>query len=239
MRRADRLFQIIQILRRSAQPVTASALARELEVSPRTVYRDMADLIGQRVPIQGEAGFGYVLGEAFDMPPLMLTPDEIEAAVLGAQWVAGRGEPVLAAAARDLIAKITAVVPERLRLFIDDPSIATPPGFGGPADGLDVARARAWIREGRKIRLDYRDAQGAPTQRTVWPVIVGFFEQARVLAAWCELRNEFRHFRTDRIAGAEFLEDRHGVRPALLRARWRRTLPERKAGPVARSPGLP
>ncbi len=140
MRRADRLFQIIQILRRTTQPVTAATLAQELEVSPRTVYRDMADLIGQRVPIQGEAGLGYVLGEAFDMPPLMLTPDEIEAAVLGAQWVAGRGEPVLAAAARDLIAKITAVVPERLRLFVDDPSIATPPGFGGQADGIDVAR---------------------------------------------------------------------------------------------------
>lgn len=239
MRRADRLFQIIQILRRSSRPVTAAALARELEVSPRTVYRDMADLIGQRVPIQGEAGLGYVLGEAFDMPPLMLTPDEIEAAVLGAQWVAGRGEPVLAAAARDLIAKITAVVPERLRLFVDDPSIATPPGLGGNADGIDVAQARTWIREGRKIRLDYRDAQGAPSQRIVWPVIVGFFEQARVLAAWCELRNEFRHFRTDRIAGAAFLEDRHGVRPAILRARWRRNLAERKAGPVARSPGLP
>ncbi len=102
-----------------------------------------------------------------------------------------------------------------------------------------MARARAWIREGRKIRLDYRDVQGASSQRIVWPVIVGFFEQARVLAAWCELRDEFRHFRTDRIAGAEFLEDRHGVRPALLRARWRRTLAERKAGPVARSPGLP
>ena len=113
MRRADRLFQIIQILRRSSRPVTAQDIAAELEVSPRTVYRDIADLIGQRVPIRGEAGFGYILDDAFDMPPLMLTPDEIEAAVLGAQWVASRGDPVLAAAARDLIAKITSVVPER------------------------------------------------------------------------------------------------------------------------------
>ena len=124
MRRADRLFQIIQILRRSSRPVTAAEIARELEVSQRTVYRDMADLIAQRVPVQGEAGFGYILDDAFDMPPLMLTPDEVEAAVLGAQWVASRGDPVLANAARDLIAKITSVVPDRLRPLIADPAIA-------------------------------------------------------------------------------------------------------------------
>jgi predicted DNA-binding transcriptional regulator YafY len=106
MRRADRLFQIIQILRRSRRPVTASHLAEELEVSQRSVYRDVADLIGQRVPIRGEAGIGYVLDREFDMPPLMLTPDELEAAVLGAQWVADRGDAVLARAARDLISRL-------------------------------------------------------------------------------------------------------------------------------------
>src|SRR5690349_21609869 len=111
MRRADRLFQIIQILRRSRQPVTADAVAAELETSKRTVYRDISTLIGQRVPIRGEAGIGYVLDNGFDLPPLMLTPDEIEAAVLGAQWVMNRGDPVLARAARDLVAKIGAAVP--------------------------------------------------------------------------------------------------------------------------------
>ncbi len=233
MRRADRLFQIIQILRRSSHPVTAADIARELEVTPRTVYRDMAHLIGQRVPIQGEAGFGYVLEASFDMPPLMLTSDEIEAAMLGAQWVAGRGDPVLAGAARDLIAKITAVVPAHLRLFVTDPSIGTGGCGEALADGIDVARLRSWIRQGRKIRLVYRDAQGEQTERTVWPVIVGYFEQARVLAAWCELRGGFRHFHTDRITGATFLEDGHGVRPALLRSRWQRGLVERQAGPAA------
>jgi len=228
MRRADRLFQIIQILRRSPRPVTAAEIARELEVSVRTVYRDVADLVGQRVPILGEAGLGYVLGGTFDMPPLMLTPDEIEAAVLGAQWVAGRGEPVLAKAARDLIAKITAVVPERLRPLIADPSIGTPPTLAQAVDGIDVARARAWIREGRKIRIHYRDARGDPSQRVIWPVIVGFFDQARMVAGWCELRGAFRHFRTDRITGADFLEERHGLRPAVLRARWKRGLSDRE-----------
>src|SRR6202012_656686 len=157
MRRADRLFQIIQILRRSSRPVTAAALAAELETSRRSVYRDVADLIGQRVPIQGEAGFGYILDDAFDMPPLMLTPDEIEAAVLGAQWVASRGDPALANAARDLIAKIADDVADHLQSFVAPPSIGTRQGRPLAPDGIDLARTREWIREGRKIRLDYRD----------------------------------------------------------------------------------
>src|SRR3990167_8196599 len=102
MRRAERLFQIIQLLPRSRAPVTPDAIAAELETSKRSIYRDIAALVGQRAPIRGEAGVGYVLDDGYDMPPLMLTPDEIEAAVLGAQWVAGRGDPVLAKAAKDL-----------------------------------------------------------------------------------------------------------------------------------------
>lgn len=228
MRRADRLFQIIQILRRSSRPITAQDIATELEVSPRTVYRDVADLIGQRVPIRGESGFGYILDDAFDMPPLMLTPDEIEAAVLGAQWVAGRGDPVLAAAARDLIAKITSVVPERLRPFIADPSIGTPPRSKTAPDTIDLGIVRSWIREGRKIRIDYRDERGQVSDRVIWPVIVGFFEQARVIAAWCELRQDFRHFRTDRLIAAEFLDETYAMRPGELRSRWKRNLAQRQ-----------
>lgn len=222
MRRADRLFQIIQILRRSTRPVTASGLAGELEVSKRSVYRDIADLMGQRVPIRGEAGLGYVLDRAFDMPPLMLTPDEIEAAVLGAQWVAERGDPVLAGAARDLIAKIATAVPERLRPFIAEPSIGAPPGKAVAPDGLDIARTRAWIRSGRKIRIRYRNRETQESERILWPVIIGYAETVRLLAAWCELRRDFRHFRTDRITAAEFLDETHGARPGELRTRWKR-----------------
>src|SRR5664279_928895 len=152
MRRADWLFQIIQVLRRTGKPLTADAIAAELETSKRTIYRDIADLIGQRVPIRGEAGLGYVLASDFDMPPLMLTPDEIEAAVLGAQWVAERGDPVLAHAARDLISKIATAVPERLRPFIAEPTIGTPTNNVPSHDGLDIAQTRQWIRSGRKIR---------------------------------------------------------------------------------------
>jgi predicted DNA-binding transcriptional regulator YafY len=224
VRRADRLFQIIQVLRRSTQPVTASQLAVELEVSQRSVYRDVADLIGQRVPIRGEAGIGYVLDRDFDMPPLMLTPDELEAAVLGAQWVADRGDAVLASAARDLISKIAAAVPERLRPFIAEPTIGAPPANARANDGLDIARTRLWIRSGRKIRIRYRNRQTQDTERTVWPVIIGYAETVRVLAAWCELRQAFRHFRSDRILAVEFLDENYGCRPSVLRTRWKRQM---------------
>jgi predicted DNA-binding transcriptional regulator YafY len=228
MRRADRLFQIIQALRRSSRPVTAAALASELEVSTRSVYRDIADLIGQRVPIRGEAGIGYLLDRDFDMPPLMLTPDELEAAVLGAQWVAGHGDPALAQAARDLVAKIERAVPERLRPFIAEPATGAPPARNPAVDGLDIARTRLWIREGRKLRIRYRDQSGAESTRILWPVIIGYADTIRLLAAWCETRQDFRTFRTDRIADAEFLEERYGTRSAVLRAAWRRQMEHKR-----------
>jgi predicted DNA-binding transcriptional regulator YafY len=224
MRRADRLFQIIQILRRSRRPITADAIAFELETSKRTVYRDIADLMGQRVPIRGEAGIGYILDGGYDLPPLMLTPDEIEAAVLGAQWVASRGDPALARAAKDLIAKIGAAVPERLRPYVQEPASGTPPAWNAVADTIDMARVRAHIHAGRKIRLDYRDEAGQASERVIWPVTIGYRDTTRMLVAWCELRAAFRSFRTDRVAGAEFLEDRYPERPAVLRAKWRRAV---------------
>ena len=220
MRRADRLFQIIQILRRSTRPVTAAALAEELEISKRTVYRDVADLIGQRVPIEGEAGFGYLLATDYDMPPLMLTPDEIEAVTLGAQWVAGRSDKVLSNAARDVIAKIAAVVPERLRPFIVEPSVGAKPTIGEPEERVDTSMLRSAIRSGVKLRLRYRSEAGEETERTVWPVILGYAETNRLLVAWCELRQSFRHFRTDRIIEAEMLDERNGLRQGELRRRW-------------------
>ena len=221
MRRADRLFQIVQVLRGSSQPVTADALATELETSKRSVYRDIAALMSQRVPIRGEAGIGYVLDQGFDMPPLMLTSDEIEAAVLGAQWVASRGDPALARAARDLVAKIAASVPERLRPVVLEPSLTTGPSWVEPKiDSLDMAQVRVWIRSGRKLVLDYRDELDRPSLRTVWPFLIGYRETVRLLIAWCETREDFRTFRTDRVVEATFLDDRYPGRPAQLRARW-------------------
>lgn len=220
MRRADRLFQIIQILRGARAPVTARVLSEELETSVRTVYRDIADLMAQRVPIRGEAGVGYVLDRGYDMPPLMLTPDEIEAAVLGAQWVAARGDAAMVRGARDLIAKISAVVPEDLRpLVLESPLIAPDMNCALP-DMVDVAQVRLWIRQRGKIALGYADEAGRVTERTIWPIALAYFETVRVIIAWCELREDFRNFRTDRIRSAEFLSDTYPARARDLRREW-------------------
>ena len=220
MRRADRLFQIIQILRRSDRPVTAAALAGELEVSARTVYRDMADLIAQRVPITGEAGLGYLLAADYDMPPLMLTPVELEAIALGAQWVALRGDRQLSPAARDVLIKIATVVPEHLRPFIAEPSTAAEPPLRGVEEAVDTATLRDAIRQGLKLRLLYRAENGEQTWRTVRPVVLGYADAKRMLIAWCELRGGFRHFRTDRIQAAEHTDQSIGEQRGQLIRRW-------------------
>src|ERR1700688_2757317 len=197
MRRADRLFQIIQVLRRTRRPLTADAIAAELETSKRTMYRDIATLMEQRVPIRGEAGMGYILEKGFDLAPLMLTPDEIEAAVLGAQWVAGTADAVLSRAAQDLIAKIADPVPARLRPFVLEPASRARTAWQKEPDRIDMTRTRAQIHEGKKITLHYRDEHGRDSERTIWPIAVGYLEAVRLLAAWCELRKDFRSFRTD------------------------------------------
>lgn len=234
MRRADRLFQIIQVLRRSRAPITAEAIAAELETSKRTIYRDIADLISQRLPIRGEAGVGYVLEDGLDMPPLMLTPEEVEAAVLGAQFVALRGDAGLARAAEDLLAKIRTVIPERLRPLVVEPAIRAAPTRQVLPDGLDMAAVRGAIRAGRKLVLRYADEQGQESRRTVWPFAVGYYETTRLLLAWCELRQDFRSFRTDRVLGADFLEEAYPERPARLRAEWARSRAEQGKARCAR-----
>ena len=230
MRRADRLFQIIQILRRHRKPLTADAIALELETSKRSIYRDIATLMAQRVPIRGEAGVGYVLEGGYDMPPLMLTADEIEAAVLGAQMVQIRGDTALARAAQDLIAKIAAAVPERLRPILLEPASLATQRKALPEDLVDVAAIRAAIHGGRKLRIDYRDEQARATERRVWPITIGYLETVRMLVAWCELRTDFRHFRTDRIQAVEVLEERYPERPAVLRAKWRKAMRQHQSG---------
>jgi predicted DNA-binding transcriptional regulator YafY len=234
MRRADRLFQIIQILRRTRRPVTAEAIAEELETSKRTVYRDIADLIGQRAPIRGEAGVGYILEDGFDLPPLMLTPEEVEAAVVGAQMIAARGDPALRRAAQDLVAKIGAVIPENLRPLVLEPATHAAPNWRAVPDNVDMAELRQAIRGGRKVEFTYQDEQGRISRRKVWPFAIGYFESTRLVVAWCELREAFRSFRTDRISAPRFAEERYPERPATLRARWRR---QREADDMAREAG--
>ncbi|MEQ8936555.1 MAG: YafY family protein [Amphiplicatus sp.] len=221
MRRTERLFQIIQIMRRTRRPITATEIAGELETSVRTVYRDIAELMAQQVPVRGEAGIGYVLEAGFDMPPLMLTPDEIEAAMLGAQWVAGQGDETLARAAQDFVAKVTAVTPARLRPFLLEPAGAAAMGCRTRvADAINMTALRAAIHSQQKIHLRYCAENASETERTVWPIAIGYFETVRLIAAWCELRGDFRHFRTDRVVSAAFLEERYPGRRTHLRKQW-------------------
>ncbi|WP_297837798.1 YafY family protein [uncultured Roseibium sp.] len=224
MRRADRLFEIIQILRRVRRPVSAQAIADELEVSKRSVYRDIATLTAQRVPIRGEAGVGYVLEEGFDMPPLMLTAEEIDAAVLGALWVSTRAEPELARAAENLIAKIEAITPGPLRRHIAAAAMSVRPVSPASEDKVDAAMLRQAILEGRKVSLGYRDGDGKESKRVVWPVLLGYRDEGRILAAWCELRQGFRYFRTDRMTFAEALEQRYPESRGSLKDRWRKAM---------------
>lgn len=220
MRRAERLFQIIQLLRRSTLPVTGAALAAELEVSTRTVYRDIADLMAQRVPITGEAGLGYLLAAEYNMPPLMLTAAELEAIVLGAQWVAKRGDPLLSPAARDVLAKIVTVVPAHLRPFVMEPSTGVPPRLDPVEEVVEAAKLRDAIRSRVKLRILYRSGGREQTERTIWPVVLGYSDTHRILIAWCELRLGFRHFRTDRMVAVEALDHPIPEPRGHLHRRW-------------------
>lgn len=221
MRRAERLFEIIQVLRRAKEPMTAQAIADALEVGRRTLYRDIAALIARRVPIRGEAGVGYVLERGFDMPPLMLTPSEIEAVVLGSQWVVANADAQLSAAAVDVLAKVAAIVPARLRGLVDDPVVGTPPARGRRrSNGVDVAALRDWARREQKLIIRYADENRAVSERTVWPVLIGYVTSTRVLIAWCELRRDFRVFRIDRLLAVRFLDERYPEQRVSLRRRW-------------------
>jgi predicted DNA-binding transcriptional regulator YafY len=231
------LFQLIQILRRHRGAVTADRLSRELEVSHRTVYRDVADLAAKRVPIRGEPGVGYTLDAGYDMPPLMLTPDEIEAAVLGAQWVAARGDATLARGAADLVAKIEAVLPRNLRHIALEAAVVAAIERPTFADGLDLGKVRQWIRERRKLRFCYTDEAGRRSERVIWPIAAAYFESMRLIAGWCETRKDFRHFRTDRIEKAEFLLERVPRSAKDLLAEWRASEIDSNRGKNRRSTG--
>ncbi len=222
MRPTTRLFRIIQLLRSAKQPITASAIADELETSTRTIYRDIAELMAQRVPIRGEAGVGYVLDKNYNMPPLMLRPNELEAAVLGAQWVAQRGDSTLVRGARDLIAKICAVTPLHLRSFIVNETLMAPMLRSPAKDAIDIDQVREWIHRRHKLRLRYRSEDNRESERIIWPIAIAYFEVVRLIVAWCEVRSGFRHFRTDRILSIEFMDQIFPNSLEELHGAWRR-----------------
>jgi len=199
--------------------VAAAQLAEELGVSLRTIYRDVATLIAQGAPIEGEAGLGYVLHPGFFLPPLMFTEDEVDAVILGLGLVAQRGGEVLEQAASDALSKIAAVLPPEMEDAMATSGVLAAPGTA--ADTPYFAIIRRAIHAEEKLHLRYADKRGTATARTIWPVAVGFFEAAEVLAAWCETRQDFRHFRLDRIVAAEPSGLRYPKRRRILLAEWR------------------
>ncbi|MGI9462985.1 MAG: helix-turn-helix transcriptional regulator [Aestuariivirgaceae bacterium] len=212
MRRADRLFEIIQIMRRKGL-TRAADLSEELEVSERTIYRDIRDLMATGVPIEGEAGVGYVLREGFDMPPLMFKESEIEALVLGARIVESWADPALAHAATDVIAKVQAVIPDHLRTYMANTALLAPEHTYMEPITFEMPDLRHALRERRKVEFSYHDAAGSGSARTVRPLSLAYFGPVWLLAAWCELRVDFRTFRLDRINGFAVLEDRFADEP--------------------------
>lgn len=198
MRRADRLFEIVHYLR-GRRLTTAAQLAQWLEVSERTVYRDIADLLASGVPIDGEAGVGYRLRPDFDLPPLMFNRNEIEALVIGARMVESWGGPGLAQGARSALAKIATALPNEKRTALESSRLFSPSHFISQQLGQHMDVMRTAIDDRRRLHLDYRDNDGKASQRFVQPLGLFFWGGTWTLGAWCELRSDFRNFRLDRI----------------------------------------
>ncbi|MCP3392368.1 YafY family transcriptional regulator [Bradyrhizobium sp. CCGB12] len=220
MSKSHRLFDLMQILRSHRQPVAGVELAREAGVSLRTIRRDISTLRSIGADIDGESSVGYVLKPGFLLPPLMFSEEEIHALALGAQWVRGQTDDSLAGAAQNALAKIDAVLPPDLRRHLHDGSFHVSPK-PTPPTSVDPAVLRQSMRQQCKVLLTYRDFHGAATERVIWPISLGFIESQRFAAAWCELRQDFRVFRVDRMERVELQADRYPGRRRDLVKRWR------------------
>ena len=219
-----RLLALLQLLRRHRRAVSGASIATELGISLRTLYRDIHTLQAQGAAIEGSPGLGYVLKPGFTLPPLMFTTEEVEALALGSRWVAERGDQRLAAAARDALAKIAAVLPGERRHEMDSTALLVgPSGAAGEAAGEDAGLLpiRLALRAEHKLHIVYRDAAEKTSQRTIWPIALGYFDSVRVVVAWCELRQDMRHFRTDRITTITPTGERYPKRRSELIKQWR------------------
>lgn len=218
--RSERLLNLLQRLRSARAAVSGVALAQELGVSIRTLYRDIASLQSLGAGIDGEPGVGYILRGGLLLPPIIFTEEEIEALVLGSRWVQKCADPKLVRAAGDLLAKVAAVLPANLREEIESPTLRVGPRKLLPKEAIDPAALRNAIRTECKVRMTYADAKGRNSCRVIWPFALGYFEEARVLVGWCETRKAFRHFRTDRILQIVELGQKYPRRRNALLREW-------------------
>jgi len=223
MDKTERLFSIMDALRRHRHPVTAAALAEEQGVSVRTLYRDVQTLIGLGAPIDGEAGIGYMLRPGFFLPPLMFSAEELEALVLGARWVQGRPDAALADAAKNALGKIATASPEDLRDRIGNTGLWPVRSYWEAGEQPLLGVVRGAIRDERVLGISYADEAGHTTERAIWPVALAYYEEKHIVAAWCTMRDGFRNFRIDRIVAAEPIEGRFGKRRATLAREWEDT----------------
>ena len=206
MRRADRLFRIVEFLKARRQAVTAEDIADALEVSVRTIYRDIADLGASGVPIIGETGVGYVIDRDYTLKPLIFDVEELEALALGAQMVRSWGDRDLARAAGSAIDKITSVLPDSLRREFLQTALYSPPSEARVPIRIDFSALRRAIRSRNKVQFDYRTAEDRHSRRVVRPLCLAFFGPVWLLAGWCEMREDFRNFRLDRMQNLEILD---------------------------------
>jgi predicted DNA-binding transcriptional regulator YafY len=220
--RAARLLRLIELLRLHRRAVSGERLAATLSVSRRTVYRDIQALKALGAVIDGEAGVGYVIRPGFILPPLMFSADQLEAIVLGARMVSQSADAPLASAARDALAKIASVLPSDDGLdAIAGIGLLSGPRPPAAPDGVALARIRQAIRAEHRVVLNYKDAIDQRTTRTVWPIALTFGNQIRLLATWCELREDFRTFRVDRILAMTETAERYPRRRRSLLKAWR------------------
>lgn len=213
MRKTDRLFELIQILRTSTRPVTASTLASELEVSVRTVYRDIQSLQAMRTPIDGEAGIGYIMRRGYDLPPVNFDTDEVEAIVVGLNLLVRTGDTGLQKAASRVMNKLDSVKFAEANLQVSQWSSVQPATVS--ADLLRTA-----IRDETKLRLRYTDVNNNESLRTILPIVLIYYVEALVLVAWCELRHAFRHFRLERMMECHPTDVSFSGRGTTLRELW-------------------
>lgn len=221
MSRTSRLFEMLGVLRARKRPVTALELAQELGVSERSVYRDVETLRLLGAPLDGQAGVGFRLRDGFFLPNFAFSPEEIDALILGLGWVQQRADPALAQSSESALAKILSSRTNRMSTGYDTPALVTAASVSKRSDPAQVVPLRDAIRGLRKVSLEYKDATGSLSKRIIWPITIVYFDDVQVLAAWCEGRSAFRHFRVDRVRAATILEQGYPERRASLIKRWR------------------